>query len=103
MHYAYDLWINCVVVNPASYWLDVAFYTERRDKFCSKASKNMCETKLQAKLLLFLLISVEGPEYYCYYCYCYCYCYYWGYVVTQWFEALRYKSEGCGFDSRWCH
>jgi hypothetical protein len=23
--------------------------------------------------------------------------------VTQLVEALRYKPEGCGFDSRWCH
>jgi len=26
-----------------------------------------------------------------------------GYAVEQLVEALRYKSEGCGFDSRWCH
>ena len=24
-------------------------------------------------------------------------------LVAQLFEALRYKSEGRGFDSRWCH
>ena len=24
-------------------------------------------------------------------------------VVPQLFEALRYKPEGRGFDSRWCH
>ena len=24
-----------------------------------------------------------------------------GYVVAQWVEALRYKSEDCGFDSQW--
>jgi len=24
------------------------------------------------------------------------------YTIMQ-FEALRYKPEGCGFDSRWCH
>ena len=23
--------------------------------------------------------------------------------VAQLLEALRYKPEGCGFDSRWCH
>jgi len=23
----------------------------------------------------------------------------WGYAVTQLVEALRYKPEGCGFDS----
>ena len=27
----------------------------------------------------------------------------WGHVVVQLVEALRYKLEGCGFDSRWCH
>jgi len=27
----------------------------------------------------------------------------WGYVVAQLVEALRYKPEGRGFDSRWCH
>jgi len=27
----------------------------------------------------------------------------WGHVVAQLFEALRYKPEGRGFDSRWCH
>jgi hypothetical protein len=27
----------------------------------------------------------------------------WGQAVAQLVEALRYKSEGCGFDSRWCH
>ena len=26
-----------------------------------------------------------------------------GQAVTQLFEALRYKSEGRGFNSRWCH
>jgi hypothetical protein len=26
-----------------------------------------------------------------------------GHTVAQLVEALRYKSEGCGFDSRWCH
>jgi hypothetical protein len=26
-----------------------------------------------------------------------------GYAVAQLFEALRYKPEGRGFDSRWCH
>jgi len=24
-------------------------------------------------------------------------------LVAQFVEALRYKSEGRGFDSRWCH
>jgi len=27
----------------------------------------------------------------------------WGHAVAQLIEALRYNSEGCGFDSRWCH
>ena len=26
-----------------------------------------------------------------------------GYVMTQLVEAVRYKPEGRGFDSRWCH
>jgi len=26
-----------------------------------------------------------------------------GHVVAQLVEALHYKSEGHGFDSRWCH
>jgi hypothetical protein len=26
-----------------------------------------------------------------------------GHVVAQLVEALRYKPEGCGFDSGWCH
>jgi len=26
-----------------------------------------------------------------------------GHVVVQLVEAPRYKSEGCGFDSRWCY
>jgi len=26
-----------------------------------------------------------------------------GYVVAQLVEALRYKPEGRGLDSRWCH
>jgi len=26
-----------------------------------------------------------------------------GYAVTQLDEALRYKPEGRGFDSQWCH
>jgi hypothetical protein len=26
-----------------------------------------------------------------------------GHTVAQLFEALRYKPEGPGFDSRWCH
>jgi len=27
----------------------------------------------------------------------------WGHAVAQFVEALRYKPEGRGFDSRWCH
>jgi hypothetical protein len=27
----------------------------------------------------------------------------WGHVVVQLVEALRYKPEGRGFDSPWCH
>jgi hypothetical protein len=27
----------------------------------------------------------------------------WGHVVAHLVEALRYKPEGRGFDSRWCH
>jgi hypothetical protein len=27
----------------------------------------------------------------------------WGRAATQLVEALRYKLEGHGFDSRWCH
>ena len=30
-------------------------------------------------------------------------CSLWGNTVAQLVEALRYKSEGRGFDSRWCH
>jgi hypothetical protein len=26
-----------------------------------------------------------------------------GHAVAQLVEALRYKTEGRGFDSRWCH
>jgi hypothetical protein len=26
-----------------------------------------------------------------------------GYAVTQLVEALRYKPEGRGFNSQWCH
>ena len=26
-----------------------------------------------------------------------------GHAVAQLFETLRYKPEGRGFDSRWCH
>ena len=26
-----------------------------------------------------------------------------GHAVAQWVDALRYKPEGRGFDSRWCH
>jgi hypothetical protein len=29
--------------------------------------------------------------------------YNWGYAVAQLVEALRYKPEGRGFDSRWSH
>ena len=28
---------------------------------------------------------------------------YWGHAVAQLVETLRYKPEGRGFDSRWCH
>jgi hypothetical protein len=28
---------------------------------------------------------------------------YSGHAVAQVVEALRYKPEGCGFDSRWCN
>jgi hypothetical protein len=26
-----------------------------------------------------------------------------GQAAAQLVDALRYKPEGCGFDSRWCH
>jgi len=26
-----------------------------------------------------------------------------GHAVAQLVEALRYKPEGCGLDTRWCH
>jgi hypothetical protein len=26
-----------------------------------------------------------------------------GHAMAQFVEALRYKPDGCGFDSRWCH
>jgi len=29
--------------------------------------------------------------------------FYLGHAVAQLVEALRYKPEGRGFDSRWCH
>ena len=29
--------------------------------------------------------------------------YQWGHAVAQLVEALRYKPEGRGFNSRWCH
>jgi hypothetical protein len=29
--------------------------------------------------------------------------YTWGHAVAQLVEAPRYKPEGRGFDSRWCH
>jgi len=32
-----------------------------------------------------------------------CYTYSTGHAVAQLVEALRYKPEGPGFDSRWCH
>ena len=35
--------------------------------------------------------------------YMYVYIYTRGYAVAQLVEALRYKLEGRGFDSRWCH
>jgi len=31
------------------------------------------------------------------------YCTRRGHAVAQFVEALRYKPEGRGFDSRWCH
>jgi len=31
------------------------------------------------------------------------YIYIWGHAVAQLVEALHYKPEGRGFDSRWCH
>jgi len=33
-------------------------------------------------------------------CVCVCVCVYTGHAVAQFVEALRYKSEGRGFDSR---
>jgi hypothetical protein len=35
--------------------------------------------------------------------YCVIYCVDLGHAVAQLVEALRYKLEGRGFDSRWCH
>ena len=32
-----------------------------------------------------------------------CYMLLWGHAVVQLVEALCYKPEGHGFDSRWCH
>ena len=36
-------------------------------------------------------------------CVCVCVCVCMGHAVAQLVEALRYKPEGRGFDSRWCH
>jgi hypothetical protein len=41
--------------------------------------------RLYRQKIFLVLISVEGHE------------------VAQFVEALRFKSEGRGFDSRWCH
>ena len=43
----------------------------------------MCMSSL---LLILTLYSVE-----------------WGHAVAQLVDALRYKAEGRGFDSRWCN
>ena len=42
----------------------------------------------------FIEISIEKSEEYLIY---------WGHAVAQLVEALSYKLEGRGFDSRWCH
>ena len=36
-------------------------------------------------------------------CVCVCVCVYMGHAVAQLVEALRYKPEGRGLDSLWCH
>ena len=46
----------------------------------------------------------QNPVYWCLWIIA-CYIVYisMGNAVAQLVEALRYKPEGCGFDSRWCH
>jgi hypothetical protein len=43
-------------------------------------------------------------EFFCSFLFLYKYKLVWGtLLVAQLIEALSYKPEGCGFDSRWCH
>jgi len=56
---------------------------------------HIAHTSFASSWYLFCL-SVIVIVYYYYY-------YYTGYAVAQLVETLRYKSEGRGFVSRWCH
>jgi hypothetical protein len=52
---------------------------------------------LKKDFVLFELTVLFLPEYYLQLLFV------WGHAVAQLVEALRYKPEGRGFDSRWCH
>ena len=62
----------------------------------------MCSMLLHYKLLCTYIINQQ--IHICICCtYLFTYLHTWGHAVAQLVEALRYKSEGRGFDSRWCH
>ena len=51
-----------------------------------RADDNCCEESMERHCINDMLVT-EG----------------WGHAIAQLVEALRYKPEGRGFDSRWCH
>ena len=55
-------------------------------------------------IYIYIYVYIYICIYICMYM-CVCACVYvcLGHAAAQLVEALRYKSEGRGFDSRWCH
>ena len=72
----------------------ITFDTNRQTSGCK--SRMQISTRQRIKTTEHSIQASSSSSYYYYY-------YYWGYAVVQLVEALRYKPEGRGFDSRWCH
>jgi len=77
------------------------------DVFCMDLVTGTCTGRTNyVSSLQFIILQIAGVRYSTYKFYyrnrvaC---IYIWGHAVAQLVEALRYKPEGRGFDSRWCY
>ena len=68
----------------------VQFLNYKTERLCEGVLKDNIKIDFTETeyMIMDLMLTTQGRE---------------GYAVAQLVEALRYKSEGRGFDSRWSH